>query len=86
MDHGRWETKNKSNGKSQKANGKGKISGTSSFKLAGSKNQGGACVPPYFGGMSAPFGQGRRHAKLRHVCATRVFHELSRAEGPWGQT
>jgi hypothetical protein len=34
MDHVRGEMKNKSNGKSQKANGKGKISGTSSFKLA----------------------------------------------------
>ena len=38
---------------------------------AGSKNQGGAYVPPNFGGMYAPSGQGRRHAKLRHVCATR---------------
>ena len=37
---------------------------------AGSKKQGGAFVPPYFGGMYAPSGQGRRHAELRHVCAT----------------
>jgi hypothetical protein len=42
-----------------------------SREIAGSKNQGGAYVPPHFGGMYAPSGQGRRHAKLRHVCATR---------------
>ena len=39
--------------------------------VAGSKKQGGAYVPPYFGGMYASSEQGRRHAKLRHVCATR---------------
>jgi hypothetical protein len=32
---------------------------------------GGAYVPPFFGGMYAPCRKGRRHAKLRHVCATR---------------
>ena len=41
----------------------------------GSKNRGGAYVPPFFGGMYAPSGQGRRHAKLRHVCATREASE-----------
>jgi hypothetical protein len=37
----------------------------------GSRNQGDAYVPPFFGGMYAPSRKGRRHAKLRHVCATR---------------
>ena len=39
----------------------------------GSKNQGGAYVTPYFGGMYAPSGHRRRHTKLRHVCATREW-------------
>jgi len=38
-------------------------------------------------GMYAPARQGPRHAKLRHSTPpTTVFHELSRAEGAWGQT
>ena len=41
------------------------------FGTSGSKNQGGAYVAPYVGGMYAPSRQGRRHARLRHVCATR---------------
>ena len=55
-------------------------------EAAGSKNQGGAYVPPFFGGMYPPSRKGRRHAKLRHVCATPDFHRVSRAEGPKGQT
>jgi hypothetical protein len=42
-------------------------------RAAGSKNWGGAYVPPFFGGMYAPSRKGRIHAKLRHVCATLVF-------------
>jgi hypothetical protein len=42
---------------------------------------GGAYVAPFFGGMYAPCRKGRRHAKLRHVCATRdqvqKSHKLS---------
>ena len=48
----------------------------------GSKNQGGAYVPPFFGGMYAPSRKGRRHAKLRHVCAIPDFHRVSRANDP----
>jgi len=49
--------------------------------------QRGAYVPTLFVGTYAPLRNGgRRHAKKRHVCVTRVFHGLSRAEGPWGQT
>ena len=35
------------------------------------KTRGAAYVPPFFGRMYAPPRKGRRHAKLRHVCATR---------------
>ena len=35
---------------------------------------GGAYVTTPIGGMYAPSRKGRRHAKLRHVCATREFY------------
>jgi hypothetical protein len=58
----------------------------SAGRAAGSKNPGGAYAPPLFGGMYAPSRKGRRHAKLRHVCATPAFHQVPRDEGPKGQT